>query len=422
MLPKILISAYSCEPEKGSEPGVGWNIAQQMAKEHEVWVITRANNRSAIELSLCQTSAPRLHFIYYDLPRWARWWKRGNRGVQLYYYLWQIGIYFVARRLHANVQFDLAHHVTFGKYWSPSFICLLPLPFVWGPVGGGESAPRTFWMSLGIRGMVAEIFRESARFLSQFDPFVRLTAKRSVVALTKTHETNLRVKSLGARNVKTHGESAISPQEWEWFTKSIRQDTCHTSFKFISIGNFYPLKGFSLGLEAFAMARKELLEAGLRNAEYWLVGDGAEFLRLKTMTDKLGISPHVKFWGRLSRQDTMKKLVACHVLVHPSLHDSGGWVCLEAMAAGKPVICLDLGGPATQVTDKTGFKVFPGHPGQVIRDMGIAMIQLASDTNLRKQKEDAARDLIASEYLWDHKRNLLTNLYKQILETKENIL
>lgn len=421
MLPKILISAYACEPEKGSEPGVGWNIARQMAKDHEVWVITRANNRSVIEMGLRHTSDPSLHFVYYDLPKWARWWKRGNRGVQLYYYLWQIGTYFVARRLHTNEQFDLAHHVTFGKYWSPSFICLLPLPFVWGPVGGGESAPRAFWISLGVRGMIAEIFRESARFLSKFDPFVRLTAKRSVVALTKTPETSIRVKNLGARNVKIHGESAISTQEWAWFTTGIKQDACHISFRFISIGNFYSLKGFALGLKAFAMARQELRQTELRNAEYWLVGDGAEFFRLKTMTDKLGISPYVKFWGRLSRQDTMKKLLECQVLVHPSLHDSGGWVCLEAMAAGKPVICLDLGGPATQVTDKTGFKVFPGNPGQVTRDIGIAMVKLASDNKLRKQMEESARDRIASEYLWDRKRDFLAQLYRQILETKESL-
>ena len=142
---KVLLSAYACEPGKGSEPGVGWNFALQMAKDHEVWVLTRANNRSAIELGLCQISSRKLHFIYYDLPRWARWWKRGSRGIQLYYYLWQIGIYFVARKLHAHIQFDLAHHVTFGKYWSPSLISLLPIPFVWGPVGGGESAPKAFW-------------------------------------------------------------------------------------------------------------------------------------------------------------------------------------------------------------------------------------------------------------------------------------
>ena len=36
---RVLISAYACEPNKGSEPGVGWNWALQMAKMDEVYVI-----------------------------------------------------------------------------------------------------------------------------------------------------------------------------------------------------------------------------------------------------------------------------------------------------------------------------------------------------------------------------------------------
>ena len=42
---KIFISAYACEPEKGSEPGIGWNVVNELAKYHEVHVLTRANNQ-----------------------------------------------------------------------------------------------------------------------------------------------------------------------------------------------------------------------------------------------------------------------------------------------------------------------------------------------------------------------------------------
>lgn len=35
---KILLSAYACEPNKGSEPGVGWSWATEYAKQHQVWV------------------------------------------------------------------------------------------------------------------------------------------------------------------------------------------------------------------------------------------------------------------------------------------------------------------------------------------------------------------------------------------------
>ena len=46
---KILVSAYACEPYKGSEQAVGWNIVLELAKTDDVHVITRANNKIPIE-------------------------------------------------------------------------------------------------------------------------------------------------------------------------------------------------------------------------------------------------------------------------------------------------------------------------------------------------------------------------------------
>jgi glycosyltransferase involved in cell wall biosynthesis len=387
-----------------------------MAEEYEVWVVTRANNRSAIEAELSRLPHSKLHFIYYDLPSWIRWWKRGKRGVQLYYYLWQIGVYWIARTLHAEVRFDLVHHLTFGKYWSPSFLALLPIPFFWGPVGGGESAPKAFWTTLGAAGTIFEIGRESARYFAEFDPFVRLTAKRSWLTLAKTPETANRLHKLGAGRVALLGESALTREEWRRYSQRFKDEAHPHSFKFISIGNLLPLKGFALGLQAFAIALQQLGEHQLANAEYWIVGDGPDFRRLRTLSDRLGITSGVKFWGRLSREDTLKKLVECQVLVHPSLHDSGGWVCLEAMAAGKPVICLDLGGPGTQVTEQTGFKVFPGKPTQVIHDIATAMGQLAMNAELRNQKGELGWNHVELNYLWDCKQRSISNFYKETLD------
>ena len=75
---KVLISAYACEPHKGSEPGVGWNWARQIAEFAEVWVITRANNREIIEEEFKRNPVSNLHFIYVDLPKSLRFWKKGE--------------------------------------------------------------------------------------------------------------------------------------------------------------------------------------------------------------------------------------------------------------------------------------------------------------------------------------------------------
>src|SRR6516164_1163816 len=96
---RVLVSAYACEPGMGSEPGIGWNTVRELGQRHEVWVITRANNQAKIESALASSPMPSVHFVYFDLPKWSRFWKRGSRAVNLYYYLWQLGAYFTARKL-----------------------------------------------------------------------------------------------------------------------------------------------------------------------------------------------------------------------------------------------------------------------------------------------------------------------------------
>src|SRR5438132_3051549 len=170
-----------------------------MSRHHEIWVITRKNNRGVIEAALAKDPLPDLRFIYFDLPRWAGFWKRRRRGLYLYYYLWQLGAYFEGRRLHRQVRFDLVHHVTFVMYWMPSFLALLPVPFIWGPVGGGESTPPGFFSALGWRGRLTEALRTAGQAIGRLDPFLRLTARRSAIAFGTTRETEQRLRQLGCR-------------------------------------------------------------------------------------------------------------------------------------------------------------------------------------------------------------------------------
>ncbi len=98
----ILISAYACRPGEGSEPGLGWNPIQEVAKYHNVWVLTRQNNRPTIEAELKQNPIIKLQVIYCEPPSWVRPANLKQRVVYLHYYLWQIAAYFVdsIRKLH----------------------------------------------------------------------------------------------------------------------------------------------------------------------------------------------------------------------------------------------------------------------------------------------------------------------------------
>ncbi|MGO9021238.1 MAG: glycosyltransferase family 4 protein [Syntrophobacteraceae bacterium] len=405
---RVLLSAYACEPGKGSEPGVGWNWARQIARFHEVWVITRANNRRPIEAALAHEPLPTAHFVYVDLPSWVSFWKKGRCSIYLYYYLWQVAAYIAARKLHRQLKFDVVHHVTFVKHSLPSFVALLPVPFVWGPVGGGESAPRGFWRSFSLRGNLYEILRGLARRLGELDPFVRLTAKRSVLALATTEETAVRLRALGCRNTKIFSQIALPNEEIE---RLACLGVCRNGrvFRALSLGDLLHWKGFELGLRGFALFHSELPES-----EYWLIGDGPGRKRLEKLARDLHVQDSVVFWGELSRADALAKLGECDVLVHPSLHDSGGWVCVEAMAAGRPVVCLDLGGPALQVIDTSGMKLRAESADQVVQDLAGALKRLESDPTLPLRLGIAGRERVREHFSWEKKGTLMRRFYQDV--------
>jgi glycosyltransferase involved in cell wall biosynthesis len=404
---KILMSAFVCRPGLGSEGGVGWNTAREAARNHEVWLVTCASSRPWIEPELARNPVLTMHPIYWDLPGWARRLIEREAGSPLHYHLWQIGAYGVFRQLHREIGFDVTHHVTYCKYWAPSLLAFLPVPFLWGPVGGGESWPRTFRSDLSLRGKAYEAVRDLARWCGEKDPLVLSTAQRSAFGLGVTVDTAKRMRALGARHVAIYSQLGLSKSER--FDLERLPDGSSEPVRFVSMGRVLHLKGFHLGLKAFAAA-------ALPGSEYWVVGSGPELANLKRLARDLGIAERVQFLGELSRCEALATLAECHVLVHPSLHDSGGLVCLEAMAAGRPVICLDLGGPATQVTESTGIKVPARNPKQAVRDLAAAMTTLATDPDLRSSMGQAGRQRAAGLYAWERKGESLSALYEALAD------
>lgn len=405
---KVLLSAYACEPGRGTELGVGWNTAREVARYHEVWVLTRPDDgREEIEAELARNPVPNLHFVYFTLPIWGGGWKWGQGAFQIHYYLWQIQAYFVARKLHRQIGFDIAHHVTFVKYSTPSFLFLLPIPFIFGPVGGGETAPKSFWRDFSRRGKIYEMLRDLTRWIGERDPFTRMTVRRSALAWATTADTATRLIAMGGKNVQILSQVGLLAEEVAQLAQHPLPD--RAPVRFISIGRFLHWKGFHLGLRAFAQA------ALPPDAEYWIVGKGAEASALQAQATDLGIASQVKFWDEMPRTELIHHLGNCLALVHPSLHESGGFVCLEAMASGRPVICLDLGGPAVQVTEETGFKIPAHDPEQAVQGLAMAMTQLAKEPALRSHLGLAGRQRVNALFNWETKGKFLVGVYETIL-------
>ena len=415
--PHVLMISFACGPGRGSEPGHGWHLVQGTAQRYDVTAIVYAGFRAAVERELAERPVPGLKVVYYRLPfEDVRHHDGGQdrHGIreQVHYHAWQVGAGWLAKRLEHQTPFDLAHHVSFARYWSPSAGATVDAPFLWGPVGGAESAPPAFYPTFSRDGQRQERMRDLARMIARRLPSVRRTARRATLGIASTAESADAMTTLGCRRVEiAQAGVALAPEVRDRLAALPAPGD--GPVRFLSVGRLLHWKGFGLGLRAFARAVQEH-DGSLDGAQYWIVGGGPEHDRLVALADELGVADRVTIWGEQPRDACFRLLGESHVLVHPSFHDSGGYATLEAMAAGRPVVCLALGGPARQVTSATGIAVAAHAPDQAEADLAAAFLRLASDRALRQSLGDAGRARVDAHFALPAMLDAMSGHYRQL--------
>jgi glycosyltransferase involved in cell wall biosynthesis len=368
-----------------------------------VRVLTRANNRETIETALAANPVANLDFAYYDLPAWMRRWKNhAGLWARLYYLLWQLGAYGVARQLCREVKFDIVHHITFGVFRHPSFMAFLGPPFVFGPVGGGESAPRGLRKTFPLRGYLIDLVRDLANWVVHIDPLMAAVFRRSAATLCKTGET---LRSIPAR---FRGRCLVQVELGmdERPARVLRKPNEDGVFRVLYVGRLVYWKGLHLGLMAFAeFCRKH------PGARLTVIGRGPDEAWLHELADGLGLRDAVTWIPYLERAAVMRTYLRHDAFLFPSLHDSSGNVVLEALSSGVPVVCLDSGGPAVLVDPSCGFKVRPGEPQQVVEDLARALCALAENPELTRAMGQAAESRAREHFSWTHQVSRMEQLY-----------
>ena len=409
---KVIIGAYACEPSQGSEPAVGWHWAHEAANAgHDVWVVTRRNNRRAIE-SASQEGAPAPTFEYLDLPRPFLWMKQrfGHPGLLAYYYAWQVALGVTAHRLHRRVGFDLAHHVTFVNDWLPSGLCLLPVPFVWGPVGGStHRLPDAVELDLPAYARRHEIVRSSIQAaFRRFDPFVALTRKRAKLILVYTRE-GLDAFSgrerARARAVVHIGISRDEPAR----RASARVAGDAPRVRILTGGRLVHWKGYDLLIEGFGRFVRAAPDV---DARLIVTGSGRYQETLEAIAVREGVRAQVDFVGFLPRRDDVAELMRdCDLYALPTLRDGPPVALLEAMGYGLPVLCLDIGATAELVPDEAGIKAAPSSRASIVEQIADACQWVAEHPDQAFAMGQAGRRHALEHHDWERVRAVITRAY-----------
>ena len=401
----ILVSAYGCEPLKGSEPGIGWNWILQMAKYNYLHVITRANNQHVIEAHLPDDLKHRITFHYYDTPNCIKRLKNKAKGLYFYYFCWQIGIVPLVRRILKEERMDYTMHLTFGSMWMPTFLPLFSTPFIWGPVGGGDCEPKSFLKVLPIKQRVIQSFRYIMNALSFLHPSIIIPAYRAKAILVRTPNSAKVIPSCFRKKTKIILETAM---ETEVFNYQHKESTDIRPIRLITTGRLLPNKNILTAVKSLSYIPKTY------PISLTIVGSGFQKKEIEATAYKIERKNQVCIIEEMPRQEVLKLVEQSDIFLFPSLREGGSWSLMEAMAIGLPVVCLDWAGMSITTDDDCAIRLPVTNPEQMPKDMAAAIIKLIENPELRRQMGEAGRRRIKEIFNWEAKGKFIEQLLDEL--------
>lgn len=329
---KILLSSYSFGAGKGSEPGVGWNIASGLARRgHEITVVTTTEyaeqNHKALENE--------------QLPIRLLEWDEGlsDFAKRETYNLWQKKIGNRLNDVARNGDFNLVHHITFNQYRGIYDVFAANLPFLIGPIGGAEVVPYAFLTGKHLPPAMTmkEILRhcpwDAQALISRFNNsgqrgLILASNKPTAQRLNRNFPFSLARKARVCPIIAVHGSEILDEPP-------VRADHPY----FVYYGGMRPEKGASLLFPALRRIWDEgvcipVMMSGMRDEDLPLLRQTVSFFGLP----QEAVKP-LEFMPRTQLLEIMRGAVA---FISTSLRDSGCMALLESVAQGVPSVCFDI--------------------------------------------------------------------------------
>jgi len=404
---KILVSCYACSPNRGSEPGMGWNFVKGISENHEVHVIVE-QEKWELEIEDYINKYPKevenLHFYFIKKKRSRKLRKIWPPSYYYFYRQWQKKAYKLALELNEKENFNLVHQLNMVGYREPGYLWKIDIPFVWGPIGGLETTPWSFLPSLGLKGMMHFTARN---IINLFQKYIsirpRKAAKRNNNSLiSATPETQKEIYKIWNRE-------SIVITEVGSFKTNIREINTRENEVLIIVwsGLHEPRKNLGLLLESLALVDV--------NWELHILGEGTETKKWKWLSKKLNLSDRCIWYGWQPLDKALDVFKKGHVFTITSVHDLTSTVILEALSFGLPIVCLDHCGFSHVVDDSCGIKISVTTPKNAKYEFSKAIEKLYADEMFRQKLAKGAL-LRAECFSWEKKIDKLNIIYEKLLK------
>lgn len=407
----ILLLAFACEPNKGSEEGVGWNWAVNLAEKHNVFVITRGQERPFIEEYISENSIENIEFYYFEDYDGVMHFidKKVPMGFRTYYRWWQKKIVPIAKEIIKSKKIDIIHQLTYNEYRTPGKLYNCGLPFVWGPIGGGhEYNPVLQEAYFRKTDVLKEIVRKYINHVYLHNRDVLGAIKHAAKILVADPATYAILPK--TREYVRLLEAAYYPQRNP--IKIFSSQGQNSAIRLMYAGVLTPRKGVKIIIDALG-------ESSFRDFELIIIGEGIDRPKLEKLTKYYKLEDKIKFLGRQSYNEVNKYYDWADLFLFPSLRDTSGNVVLEAMSHGTPVIALNHNGASEMITPESGDLIDIESYSQIKLDYVSIIQKYYLDKKILEKKGIAARKRLEMVYSWDRVMGVIDGIYMDIMTGKK---
>ncbi len=405
---RVLVSAYACGPNWGSEIGMGWNWVMSISNHCQLTVITELGFKKDIEQILPGLDiefVPDFHYI--DVGERGRelFWKQGSPSFYSHYKVWQKKALKLAENLISKEHFDVIHQLNMIGYREPGYLWKIEsIPYIIGPIGGYNQFPISYFSVLSLRDFLFYLTRNVINKIQMtFYTRPKKAYKRAEYVILANSSAQKHVFRYSKRKPILIPETGAHKLPVNTEEKTLANQKLVLTWV-----------GFMTGRKALPIALKSIAKS--RHPDRLIlnvIGNGPNIDSYKRMAKRLGLK-NVYWFGNVTHAEAKKEISASDILFFTSVLEATSTVIFEALQSNTPVLCHDTCGFGNVIDDTCGVKIPLVNVSSSIKMFSKRIDQLLENPKKLRDLQHGCKERI-KDYYWDEKGKKIYDIYKKCL-------
>ena len=347
----ILINAYACSPNMGSEPGMAWNWCINLAKYCELHIITEGEFRDKIEAILpTLPQGKNMHFYYNPVSNEIQkmCWNQGDWRFYKHYKEWQWKTYLMAKDICKKTHIDILHQLNMIGFREPGYLWKIPnIPFVWGPIGGLKQFPTAYLEGCGLK---MKLFNHIKNIINiaqiKYDKRVNKAFNKAELLISSIPDSYRAIKKYkGLESIIIPETGCFNTQEN--IIKNFNDKCLHIMW----VGKFDFRKQLPLALHILKATHNPAFHLDIYGS-----GNEIQVLEAHNLAKNLELEQFVTWYGNQPNNIVIEAMKKAHLFLFTSISEDTSTVILEAVSNQLPVVCFDTCGMGYVINEKVGKK------------------------------------------------------------------